>query len=37
LTALYLAKAHLHAMPDRSGLPATGTETGWAGEPDQPS
>jgi multicomponent K+:H+ antiporter subunit G len=37
LTALYLAKAHLHALPDRSILPATGTEANWAGEPDQPS
>lgn len=34
LSALYLAKTHLHAMPDRGALPGTGTEAPWAGEPD---
>lgn len=34
LSALYLAKAHLHAMTDRSALPLTGTGSAWAGEPD---
>ncbi|HCY99234.1 MAG: Na+/H+ antiporter subunit G [Rhodobacterales bacterium RIFCSPHIGHO2_02_FULL_62_130] len=31
LTALYLAKAHLHGTVDRKGLPPTGTGSDWAG------
>jgi multicomponent K+:H+ antiporter subunit G len=34
LSALYLAKAHLHAMTDQSVLPPTGTGAPWAGQPD---
>ncbi|MDT8857094.1 monovalent cation/H(+) antiporter subunit G [Paracoccaceae bacterium Fryx2] len=30
LTALYLAKVHLHTMADRGTLPATGTGRDWA-------
>ncbi|MGB8815096.1 MAG: Na+/H+ antiporter subunit G [Paracoccaceae bacterium] len=30
LTALFLAKVHLHAMTDRSTLPPTGTGRDWA-------
>ena len=37
LTALFLAKAHVHAMTDRSGLPGPGTGSEWANTPDQPS
>lgn len=35
LTALYLAKAHLHIMQDRSALPSPGTKATWANEPDE--
>lgn len=31
LTALYLAKAHLHGTVDRNVLPPTGTGADWAG------
>jgi multicomponent K+:H+ antiporter subunit G len=31
LTALYLAKVHLHGTVDRNEVPATGTGTDWAG------
>lgn len=31
LTALYLAKTHLLTTVDRSLLPPTGTDAGWAG------
>ena len=34
LSALYLAKTHLHTLPDRSVLPPSGTGAPWAGEPD---
>lgn len=31
LTALYLAKAHLHGTVDHKDLPPTGTASDWAG------
>ena len=34
LSALYLAKVHLHTVADRSALPPTGTSAPWAGEPE---
>ena len=35
LTALFLAKAHVHAMTDRNSLPSPGTGADWANAPDQ--
>jgi multicomponent K+:H+ antiporter subunit G len=36
LTALFLSKANLHAMRDRSAIPPTGTGAVWAGESAPP-
>ena len=36
VTALFIAKVHLHLNEPRDSLPPTGTETPWAGAPAQP-